>query len=293
MTLATTDQTLRLRDGRTLGYAEYGDPSGTPVIFFHGNPGSRLMHHPDESVTAALGVRMIAPDRPGYGLSDLHRSRTLLDHADDVAQLADSLGIDTFAVMGVSAGGPYVAATAYALPERVTRAAIVSGSAPFDRENPYAGVNETYTAAYKLARYPIWLLRPLVAMRDRADMRDRETYRDGVISRANDDDRRVLSRPEVKDQVLGYLPESTRQGSKGRVVEAKLLVAPFGFDLSQIKTPVSLWYWEGDSIVPPDMGHYYDAQIPKSTLHVLPNGGHFAFFDAWQDILTDLTQAQE
>ena len=34
---------LSLPDGRRLGYAEYGDPNGKPVMLFHGNPNSRLL----------------------------------------------------------------------------------------------------------------------------------------------------------------------------------------------------------------------------------------------------------
>src|SRR5439155_16354079 len=104
------DNVIRLRDNRLLGYAEYGTSSGYPVIFFHGMPGSRLEGALGHEAAIGQNVRLVAPDRPGYGLSDFKRRRRMLDWADDVVELADALGIDRFAVAGISGGGPYVAA---------------------------------------------------------------------------------------------------------------------------------------------------------------------------------------
>ena len=87
-----TQQTLTLADGRRLGYAEYGDPAGTPIIFLQGTPSSRLMH-PDETITAQRAVRLIVIDRPGFGLSDFQPGRTLLDWPRDLTEFADKLGI--------------------------------------------------------------------------------------------------------------------------------------------------------------------------------------------------------
>ena len=113
-------QTIILPDGRTLGFAEYGDPSGRPVLFFPGTPSGRLFQHPDESIAASLGARVITLDRPGYGLSDFLRNRALLHWPDDVEELADTLGFDRFAVAGISGGAPYVAACALKIPGRLT-----------------------------------------------------------------------------------------------------------------------------------------------------------------------------
>ena len=115
----TTDKVLSLRDGRVLCYAEYGDPSGKPFFFFHGLPGSRRQRHPDNSIASEIGARIIAIDRPGYGLSDFQPGRKLLDWPGDVAQLADCLKIEQFSAIGVSGGGPYLLACAYKMPERM------------------------------------------------------------------------------------------------------------------------------------------------------------------------------
>src|SRR5512147_1031413 len=104
---SATNKTLTLKDGRTLGYAEFGEPTGTPVIGFHGMPGSRLMMQTLEKAAQINSVRLIAPDRPGYGLSQANPHGTLLGYVDDVVQLVDALQLDRFAVLGVSGGGPY------------------------------------------------------------------------------------------------------------------------------------------------------------------------------------------
>lgn len=133
MSSAGTDsRTLRLRDGRLLGYAEYGDPGGPALFYFHGFPGSRLEARLGDAVAARNGVRLIALDRPGFGLSHFKPGRTISEWPDDVVELADALGIDRFAVMGVSGGGPYVAACALKIPHRLIGAAMVSSTAPSD-----------------------------------------------------------------------------------------------------------------------------------------------------------------
>src|SRR3974390_1594428 len=119
-----------LPDGRDLGWLELGPPDGAPVFAFHGTTGSRWHFTVDDGPVAAAGVRLIAVDRPGYGLSSFHRGRQLPDWANDVAFLADHLGLTQFSVMGVSGGGPHAAVCARFLPNRVRAAAIVSGVAP-------------------------------------------------------------------------------------------------------------------------------------------------------------------
>ena len=121
-----------LRDGRELAYDQYGDPAGFPVLSCHGGMSSRLDAAPADGAALAKGVRLISPDRPGMGLSTYQPGRRLLDWPEDVRELTESLGIERFAVMGWSAGGPYAAACAARLGDRVTAAALLSSSVPLD-----------------------------------------------------------------------------------------------------------------------------------------------------------------
>ena len=92
------DRQIRLSDGRRLGYSEYGDPHGRPVLFFHGFGTSRVICPPDDALARSVGARLIAVDRPGIGLSDPLPGRRLLDWPADVAQLANQLQLDRFAI---------------------------------------------------------------------------------------------------------------------------------------------------------------------------------------------------
>jgi pimeloyl-ACP methyl ester carboxylesterase len=125
------DQVLDLPDGRSLAWCEYGRPDGNPVLYFHGIPGSRIDGRLVADVTAEAGVRMIAPDRPGFGLSTLQAGkRSYVGWASDVERLADALEIGRFAIVGYSCGGPYALAAAAVLGHRVSQVAVVSGVAP-------------------------------------------------------------------------------------------------------------------------------------------------------------------
>lgn len=144
-TFSTEGEMLQLADGRILAYTEVGDPHGYPVFYFHGAPGSRLEGQLFAESNQEFGIRMIIPDRPGYGLSDNQENRTYLDWAQDVAELADHLGIERFAVLGYSSGGPYAAVVAHQLPGRVTVAVIVAGEGPYASEDYPQSVLESAT----------------------------------------------------------------------------------------------------------------------------------------------------
>lgn len=125
-----TNQTITLNDGRQLAYAEFGDSEGKPVIYNHGYNGSRLEGYMMESALDTADIRLIIPERPGIGNSTFQHGRKLLDWPNDVIALANALDIETFAMLGVSGGGPYTAACAYAIPERLSNIGIVVGMGP-------------------------------------------------------------------------------------------------------------------------------------------------------------------
>src|SRR3954464_15086048 len=124
---------IRLTDGRTPAYPEHGDPDGWPVLGSRGAPSSRLERHvEDAGAYRRWGVRFIVPDRPGFGRSDPHPGRRVMDWPDDVAQLLEHLGIERFAVLRLSGGAAYALACAYAFGNRVAKVGVLGGAPPPD-----------------------------------------------------------------------------------------------------------------------------------------------------------------
>ncbi|MDH3662481.1 MAG: alpha/beta hydrolase [Alphaproteobacteria bacterium] len=145
--MALEHQTLQLSDGRVMGYAMYGSFSGQPIVVCHGTPGSRLMLRPADAAAKDLGLCIIAPDRPGYGLSSRRTNWQLSDWAEDVTALADALGFEHFAIVGISGGAPFAFACSYQLPERIRLVAVISGLAPIDKDEVVQSLDPQHLAA--------------------------------------------------------------------------------------------------------------------------------------------------
>jgi pimeloyl-ACP methyl ester carboxylesterase len=282
---------IRLPDGRRLAYAEYGAPLGQPVFFFQGTPSSRLMH-PDEGVTRDLGVRLIVADRPGFGLSDLQPGRTLLDWPDDVAELANALGIDRFGIVGVSGGGPYTLACAYKLPHRLTAVAIAGGSGPVDETANLEGSARERHIGYILARRAPWLLRLVIALA-RNPQRNPARFQAQFSAGAAGADRAIMERPAIKEMFINSYTEATRQGVRAFADEVTLASKPWGFPLQDIRIPVHLWHGEEDRSTPIAMARAIAAAIQDCRTTFLPGEGHLFLFDRWAEILADLLVTSE
>ena len=281
-----TPNRVILRDGRTLAYAEYGDPQGIPVLFFHGLPSCRLMH-PDAEESRALGVRLLTLDRPGFGRSDPKPGRTLLDWADDVSDFAGSLGLQQFALVGPSGGGPFVAACACKLAPRVTRAAIVGGSGPVDAPGALAGMAPERRIGYWIARRAPALLPLMVRLRG-DPRRDPEKFFASYTRHNPPADQALLARPAVRQMFLASYREATRQGMDAFAYELRLVAQPWGFRLQDIRAPVTLWQGDADNSTPIGMARAMAEAIPQASLRILPGEGHLVFLTHWAEIVEDL-----
>lgn len=280
------DKVLRLKDGRRLGYAEYGDPEGKPLFFFHGMPGSRLEAELTDRAANRLGIRLIATDRPGYGLSDFQPGRTFLHWPADMVELADALGIERFAVAGVSGGGPYVAVCALRISERLTAAGIISGVGPFDAADATAGMSRLNRLLFGAARRFPWTLNAPFWVMAQGVRRfpDQALWLQTRSLPACD--RAVLARPELKALLLKDAPEAFRSGVRASSWETVMYARPWGFRLEDIKMEVHLWQGEEDRNVPPPMGGYQAQAIPNCHATFYPGEGHFSLFvDHMEEIL--------
>jgi len=252
------NQQIELKDGRLLGYAEYGNPDGKPVFYFHGFPGSRLdwrFSDPDDSA-ARLSARIVAVDRPGMGLSDFKHGREILDWPDDIVELADVLRLDRFAVVGISGGGPYAATCAYKIPERLTTTAIVSGMGPL--EAPHMKDGTSWTIPGK----PSVIRRLLLVLFDTGLRKDPDRFVAQSKEKFAEVDRLLLDEPELAKAYVSMLREAFRSGIGGVYQEARIYTRPWGFRLQDIAVETHLWHGELDANVPISVGRYVAAAIP-------------------------------
>lgn len=273
------DLTLRLRDGRALGYAEYGSADGVPVFVFHGSPGTRLQVRAAHAPALARGIRVIAPDRPGLGLSTRQPGRQIADWPDDVRELVDALGIRRFAVIGISGGGPYAAACGWALPGRIARVGIVSGVAPPPGPHLGQGLGRPGRLVLNLALTTPWLMRGVMALGAVPSRR----FPDRVFALARPlaaaVDQPILHRSEVALSLSASLREAFRSGGQGVADELLLLLRPWTFPLEEIRVPVRLWHGEADGTVPVAMGRILARTIPGCQAEFIPGAGHNLVFD--------------
>jgi len=284
-------ETLRLEDGRLLGYAVYGDPEGWPIFYFHGFPGSRLEAQLADRVAARMGIRLIALDRPGFGLSDFKPRRTIFEWPDDVVKIADALGINRFATIGVSGGGPYAAACALKIPQRLTAVAIVCGLGPLDTPNGTDRMVRTNHLIFFLGRRLPWLAKISLWRIAYQVRRNPEGTLRRMIVALPDPDKAVLARPEVKTAMKDNVVEAFRGGSRGAACELLLYTRPWGFLLEDIATRVNLWHGEQDVSVPPTMGQYQARTIPNCRAIFCPGEGHFSLvINHMEEVLSGLLE---
>jgi pimeloyl-ACP methyl ester carboxylesterase len=278
---------VTLDDGRRLAYAEYGDHGGTPVVFFHGTQSSRLERHPDESIARGHGVRLIAIDRPGHGLSDFQQGRQMLDWPQDVAALADELGFDRFAVMGMSGGGPYTLACAYAIPERLTTATVIAAAAPMDVPGLSDHLPRQTRVALRLARTAPWVVSTMLSRQRKLARENPSKAVEASISMMSKVDQAIAARPEVAAILPEIYSEAYRLGHQGPAWDLTVLSRPWGFRPEDIRMPVTLWQGDDDLNVPVEWGRYFAATLPDCNAHFLPNAGHLLIFDHFDQILAE------
>ncbi len=291
---AAEGRSLPLGDGRVVGYAEFGDPGGNPLLYCHGLPGSRLEARLTHTAAQRLGIRVIAADRPGYGLSADRPGRTLGDWPADLLQLADQLGLGRFALLGVSGGAPYAAACAAKISERLSAVGLVCGVAPPEAAEGFRAMRLPTRLAFVLARRSPALLGLLYGRLVGGSARRCPAAALSLLTvAAPAADRRVLRRDKVRETLHDSIAEAFRRGPAGALRDLELFASPWGFSLAAINTPAFLWHGEADATVPVAMGRYLAAQIPRCRAKFLAEEGHFSLpVNHMEEILSTLMQEE-
>jgi len=275
VTAGVADQVLRLADGRALGFRIYGDAEGAPVLFLHGTPGSRLKLVIGHDTGKELGLALIAPDRWGYGLSDVPSTPSLPVFAADMAALMDHLGRHRFAVGGISGGGPYAAAVAACLASRVSALALVSPVGPVAD----AGCAATLPALHRFSFTVLPSFPALTAgiFRIFRWTLVRSPYLAGQLAtlRGGRSDKAVFAQPQICERLLGSFREGLRPGMRGPVTDVALFARPWGIDFSDIVAPARLWIGTADTAVPLVAARALAQRIGGCSCEELTGEGHF------------------
>jgi len=275
--------TFTLPDGRNLGYAEYGVANGSPVLFFHGAPGSSYIHTDMADVATRLKVRLIAVDRPGYGASDPHSGRTLLSWANDIAALTDALALPRFAIIGFSGGTPYALACAFALPKRVTKVALAATLAPLVAPGVTEGMSPMALGLYALAQSnPSELRDTFIAVAPSP-----AALFGAMLASAGEWDKNLLLERAAEFET--EYSRTLQHDTEGVASDFVLYSGNWGFPLDSVNTEIHLWSGTIDQNTPTAMTHHLAALLPNSEVFILPNEGHFALYRHWQDILVKIT----
>lgn len=292
---------LQLEDGRRLAWIEIGDPKGLPVLAFHGSPGVGTLFTLFHAVATQCGVRLIAPDRPGYGSSSFQPKRRLRDWPSDVRQLASHLGAERFAVIGHSAGGPHALACARFLPERVLGCGILSGVASQAETRMTEGmmtINRIQVAVYRHWRPSFdavaaglwWLTKPIAEPALMYGRRHPDRGLDRMLTMMPVPDVAVMSRPDVRAELLAEAAGFTSAVLRTSVQDMAIGFRDWGFRLEDISLPVHFWHGELDRNVPVSHAYYQARSIPGAALHLCTDEGHWLLADHMAEILDTVTR---
>jgi pimeloyl-ACP methyl ester carboxylesterase len=279
------DRIVRLLDGRSVSYAQYGQPDGFPIVNAHGGLACRLDVAAADAVATAAGIRLISPDRPGVGRSDPQPGRTVDDWAQDVAGLLDLIDVDRFAVMGWSMGGQYAAAVGHALPNRVTRVAIIAGALPLTEPGVFDELPAMDRTLTRLSQRAPWLAAQWFRIMGFAAAAAPRLYGRLAARELGQADGAVL-RDEGFPAFARMTREALRQPA-GAVEEYRAWMRPWGFAPEELTVAVDVWAGKGDQLVNESWPHRLASRIPNATLNIR-DGGHFMAHQHYREIFDAL-----
>lgn len=281
---------IAVGEDRQIGFAEFGDPQGRAVFWLHGTPGARRQIPLEARVFAEQrGIRLIGLDRPGIGSSTPFQYDNVLSFANDFTTIADTLGVDKMAVVGLSGGGPYTLGCAAALPERVVAAGVLGGVAPTVGPDAIGGglmaLGTVAAPLIEVAGGPIRLAASTFIRLVRP-VAEPAVYLYAAIS--PEADRKMLVRPEFKAMFLDDLLNGSRKQLAAPFADIVVFARDWGFRLDEVKVPVRWWHGDRDHIVPFTHGQHVVNGLPDAELYHLPGESHLAGLGRAEDILSSM-----
>ena len=270
-------ETLALPSGATVALSEYGDRRGAPVFFCHGWPSSRTMAELAHDAAAALGARIISPDRPGIRDSPFQPNRRLTDWPPLLNEIADRLAIDRFRILAISGGAPYAYATGWMTPERVKKISVVSGAPPLDRLDDLEGLLPIHRRMLTLRASRPGLLKSLFYLaRPFAAMRMPIRLRPLLLKFLQPCDANVLRESRAFDACFESARQAWRSSANGVMADAEIYATPWGFALEEVRVPVALWHGTKDRTFAPRLAKDMATRLPNCEFHLVEGAGHYS-----------------
>jgi pimeloyl-ACP methyl ester carboxylesterase len=280
------------RSGRKLEVQEYGDAAGHPVLFFHGMIGSHYQASYIADQAAQGGFRIIAPNRPGVGLSEFVKRKSPLEAVDDVEDVTAALELDDFSVVGISGGTPYALAAFYRLGRRVKTVTVISGMGPMRLRGAVRSMDHRRRMVLELgSRYPHLAMRFFQKARYRF-LADPDRFLNRLVATWSLPDQQAFQRRDVYDLFMKDLEQVFTEGKGPETLSQELAIyRNYGFSVADLPadTRVTLWHGLADNIVPVTMAWAMTQTLPNSEAHFVP-GGHFVAVDIADQIISRLRQ---
>ena len=283
---------VHLNDGAVVEFQEYGDPTGTPVLFCHGWPSSRTMAQLADEPARSLGLRIISPDRPGICGSSMQLDRKLSDWPRVVGQLVDNLGIGEFRILAISGGAPYAYATAVAMPERVRAIAVAGGVIPFAELKDFKGLLPLYRWMLAFYRNRPQLLRQLFRLAKpflsfRAPVRLRPLLLKMLLLRPCD--AASLRDDAAFEAIFESQRRAWRGSAEGVMIDAQIYAQPWGFGVQDVRVPVRLWHGIEDRAFAVRLAESIADRFPNCKARFIQDEGHYSLpIRHMREILEDL-----
>ncbi|MFT6599288.1 MAG: pimeloyl-ACP methyl ester carboxylesterase/DNA-binding CsgD family transcriptional regulator [Alloalcanivorax sp.] len=281
---------LTAGDGRTLRFHQYGNADGTPVIFFHSVRGSRLEVPGGADILHQLNLRLIVPDRPGYGLSDPLKDRDIDDLVADLERLTEHLGIHRFHLLGYSLGGFLALHCASRLGDRVQRLGLVSALGPTHLSGDADPMRGLFRMVVGVADRAPDLMENVLNLVARGLIKNPDKHLRRFVTFTSPADAPVFAQQCHRDAYVKAVKEAYRNGCQGFVEDLRTVARAPEPAAASLTMPVFLWHGERDGQVPVAQALAVDQWLPNSRLTLEPDGGHFFVYDRWRDILTRFTE---
>ena len=286
-------RTVRVAGGRDVGYYEFGDPAGIPLFALHGTPASGAAFTFTDEAARNAGVRILAPDRPGIGLSDpLPREGpwSVADYGDELVATADALSVEDLLVIGHSGGGPYALAAAWRAPERVRAVAVVAGSGEVGSWAQLRDFEITDRTMTRISMRAPFVARTLLSLSARAsNIAPGAALKLSLLGMPKVD-RDIMQRFATGEAALALYTQAFLRGAAGVVDDYAALGRQWGFDVDDIVVPLRCFHGEQDTIVPPQHSVDLAARVRGASHIEWSGGGHLAIADHINEVIDWVTR---